>query len=74
MHTAYSLQNKSITSYFPTTKEISRNIYISMHFGFNNKFVRTTRTRPIFQKFQKIIVFSFSIWGYNLIRKMYFDY
>jgi len=27
-----------------------------------------------FKNFKKIIVFSFSIWGYNLIRKMYFEY
>ena len=24
-----------------------------MHFGFNNLFIKVTRTRPIFQKFQK---------------------
>jgi hypothetical protein len=25
-------------------------IYFSMHFGFNNQFIKVTRTRPIFQK------------------------
>ena len=24
-----------------------------MHFGFNNQFIKITRTRPKFQKFQK---------------------
>jgi len=37
-----------------------------MHFGFNNQFIKVTRPRPIFQKFQKIILFSFSIWGMTL--------
>jgi hypothetical protein len=32
-------------------------ICISMHFGFNNQFIKVTRTKPIFQKFQKIIFF-----------------
>ena len=26
---------------------------MSTHFGFNNQFIKVTRTRPIFQKFQK---------------------
>jgi hypothetical protein len=59
MHTAKSLKN--IILYFHIKKKISK-IYISMHFGFNNQFIKVTRTRPIFQKFQKkIILFSFNI-------------
>jgi len=27
--------------------------YFSMHFGFNNRFIKTIRTRPIFQKYPK---------------------
>jgi len=50
MHTAKSL--KKIILYFHITKKISK-IYISMHFGFNNHFIKVTRSRPIFQKFQK---------------------
>jgi len=38
-----------------------------MHFGFNNKFIRDMRTKPIFEKFQKNILFSFSIWDYEFI-------
>jgi hypothetical protein len=28
-----------------------------MHFGFNNQFIKGVRTRPISQKFQKIIFY-----------------
>jgi len=54
MHMAKSLKNKrkKIILYFHITKKISK-ICISMHFGFNNQFIKVTRTRPIFQKFQK---------------------
>jgi hypothetical protein len=53
MHTAKSLKNKNkIILYFHIAKKISK-IYINMHFGFNNQFIKVTRTRPIFQKFQK---------------------
>jgi hypothetical protein len=38
--------------YFHTTKKISK-ICISMHFVFNNQFIKVTRTRPIVQKFPK---------------------
>ena len=56
-------------------RKFQNNICISMHFGFNNQFIQAMRTRPIFQKFQKkIIFFSFNIWGYDLIRKMYSGY
>jgi hypothetical protein len=30
-----------------------KKIFFSMHFGFNNQFIKVTRTRPKFQKFQK---------------------
>jgi len=63
---------KKIILYFHITKKISK-ICISMHFGFNNQFIKVARTRPIFQKFQKIILFSYNIWGYDLIRKTHFD-
>jgi len=59
MHTTKSLKNKKkIILYFHTTKKISK-ICISMHFGFNNPFIKVTRTRPIFQKFQKNYYFVF---------------
>ena len=44
-----------------------------MHFGFNNKFIKVTRTWPIVQKIQKkYFLFSFNIKDYELTHKMYF--
>ena len=45
-----------------------------MQFGFNNQFMKVTRTDQYFKSFKKIILFSFNIWGYDLIRKTYFGY
>ena len=70
MHTAKSLKDKKkiITSYFHTTKKIILFFThktkefkkgFSMHFGFNNKFVRAIRTWLIFQKFLKNIFVFF---------------
>jgi len=58
MHTAKSLKKKS---YHIFIQQKFKKIGISMHFGFNNQFIKVTRTRPIFQKFKKNILFSFSI-------------
>jgi hypothetical protein len=66
MHTAKSLKNKSyyISIYIYThtyiyTKNKNSKICISMHFGFNNQFIKVMRTRPIFKKIQKnYFVFS----------------
>jgi hypothetical protein len=48
MHTAKSLKDKKkiITSYFHTTKYTY--ICFSMHFGFNNQFIKVMRTKAIF--------------------------
>ena len=40
------IKNHIIFSY----KKKIQKIYISMHLGFNNQFIKVTRTRPIFQK------------------------
>jgi len=50
MHTAKYLKEKNhiIFSYNKNSK-----ICINMHFGFKNQFIKVTRTRPIFKKFQK---------------------
>jgi hypothetical protein len=45
-----------------------------MHFGFNNQFIKIMRTSQYFKNSKKIILFSFNIWGYDLISKMYFGY
>jgi len=37
----------------------SKNIcYFSMHFGFNNQFIKVMRTWPIFQKIKKIYILA----------------
>jgi hypothetical protein len=51
MHTAKFLKEKKIISNFHTTK--IQKIYINMYFGFNNQFIKITRTKPIFQKNSK---------------------
>jgi hypothetical protein len=43
MHTAKSLKAKKITLYFHKTKKLQK-ICFSMHFGFNNQFIKDTRT------------------------------
>jgi hypothetical protein len=54
MHTAKSLKNNNKKSYFIFIQQRKfQKVCISMHFGFNNQFFKVTRTRPIFQKFQK---------------------
>jgi len=56
MHTAKPLKSKKIILYFYTTKKTSKKkICFSMHLGFNNQFIKVTRTRPIFQKTPKKI-------------------
>jgi len=54
MQTTKSLKEK-ITSYFYTTKILK--ICFSMHLGFNNQFIKVTRTRPTFQKTPKKIFY-----------------
>jgi len=41
-------------------------------FGFNNQFIKVTRTDQYFKNSKKIIFFN--IWGYDLIRKTYSGY
>jgi hypothetical protein len=51
MHTAKFLKTKI---FFYTTKKTKKYIcYFSMHFGFNNQFIKVMRTWPIFQKIKK---------------------
>jgi hypothetical protein len=61
MHTAKSLKEK-ITSYFHTIKKTSKKKCFSMHFGFNNQFIKVMRTWPIFQKNPKKIYFVFFLY------------
>ena len=65
-----SKKNHIVFSY----KENFKKICFSMHFNFNNQFIKVMRIRPIFQKTQKYILFCFSIGDYEFIRKTYFRY
>jgi len=60
MLTAKSLKNKShYISIHTHTHTQNSKICVSMHFGFNNQFIKVMRTGPIFQKIQKnYFVFS----------------
>jgi hypothetical protein len=51
MHTSKSLKKNYII--FSYNKEKLKKKCFSMHFSFNNQFIKVTRTWPIFQKFQK---------------------
>ena len=46
-------------------------IFFSIHLGFNNQYIKATKTTPIFQKFEKNYFFTFIIKGFELIGKMY---
>jgi hypothetical protein len=61
MHTDKSLKKNHIV--FSYNKENFKKICISMHFGFNNQFIKVTRTRSIFQKFQKKLFCFLLIFG-----------
>jgi len=58
MHTAKALKNiRKILIVFT-----SKNVYVSTCIlSFNNRIIKATRTRSIFQKYQKNALFSFSI-------------
>jgi hypothetical protein len=70
MHTAKSLKKNIVFS----NNKISKKKSFSMHFGFNNQFIKVTRTSQYFKNSKKIILFSFNKWGYDLIRKIYSEY
>jgi len=52
-HAYGQVSQRKITSYFHTTKKNSKKKSFSMHFDFNNQFIKVTRTWPKFQKFKK---------------------
>jgi len=79
MHTTKSLKNKKI-------KKIKNHILFSYNKGNFKKYVLACisalitsllKSRGLGQYFKnskKFILFSFNIWGYDLIRKMYSGY
>jgi len=75
-HASKSLKDKKKLIVFSHTEKTKKSkICCSMHFGFNNKFIKATRTKPVFKKkHPKNIFFSFSIWDYKFICKTYSRY
>ena len=71
---AKSLKKKKIQIVFSNNKISKKRKSFSMHFGFNNQFIKVTRTGQYFKNSKKIIFFSFNIWGYDLIHKIYSGY
>ena len=55
MHTVKSLKEKKNHIIFSYNK--NSKLYINMYFGFNNQFIKIIKTRPIFQKIPKQIIF-----------------
>ena len=53
-------------------KNKNKKYVLARIFGFNNHFIKVTRTWLIFQNFQKTTLFYFNIRGYELVRTMYF--
>jgi hypothetical protein len=64
MHTVKSKKNNIVFSY---------NKILACIFGFNDQFIKVTKTWPIFQKNPKNILFVFSIWDYEFICKRILD-
>ena len=62
MHTVKSLKAKNHIVFLYNKENFKKIYYFSMHFGFNNQFIKVMRTWPIFQKNQKIF-FSFKYQG-----------
>jgi hypothetical protein len=72
MHTAQSLKTKKKSCIFIQQRKLQKK-NISMHFGFNNQFIKVTRTRPIFQKKSKIFCFVLMSGITNLYVKRILD-
>jgi len=73
LHTAKSLKDENHIL-FSYNKQKFKKYILACIFDFNNKFIKVTKTRSIFQKFQKKYLFSFSIWDYEFIHKTYSRY
>jgi hypothetical protein len=55
VHTTMSL--KSIKNHIVFSYKNSKKYVFACFFGFNNQFIKIMRTRPIFQKYQKLFCF-----------------
>jgi hypothetical protein len=61
MHTAKSLKNKKIISYFHTTKKISKKYVLACILALITSLLKSRELGQYFKIFKKIILFSFNI-------------
>ena len=74
MHTTKPLKVKNSYCIFIQQRKLKIYIYFSMHFGFNNQFIKVTRTWPKFQKNPKKIFCLVLMYGImNLYVKRILD-
>jgi hypothetical protein len=72
IHTAKYLKEKKIISYFHTTK--IQKYVLACILALITSLLKSQELGQYFINSKKIILFSFSIWGYDLIRKTYSEY
>ena len=63
MHTAKSQKNKLKAYCIFIQQRKFQKYVLACIFGFNNQFIKVTRTRPIFQNFQKKLILFLLISG-----------
>jgi len=59
MHTAKSFKPEYHIVFSYNKENLKKNVCFSIHFGFNNQFIKVARMWPIFQNFQKKYFFLF---------------
>jgi hypothetical protein len=77
MHTANSLKNKSYCIFTHThthTQNENSKYVLARILALITNLLKSRELSQYFKIFKKIILFSFNIWGYDLIRKTYFGY
>jgi hypothetical protein len=70
MHTAKSLKAKKIILYFYTKKIKKKNV-LACILALITNLLKSWELGKYFKNSQKIILFSFNIWDYELTRKIY---
>jgi hypothetical protein len=68
---AKSLKTKKSCRIFIQQRKLQKKNYFSMHFGFNNRFIKVMRTLANISKNKNKsnILFCFNVWDYKFIRK-----
>jgi len=76
MYTAKSLKNKNKKNHivFSYNKGNLKKYILACILALITSLLKSRELGQYFKNSKKIILFSFNIWGYNLIRKTYFGY